>query len=130
MASLSFEGETHDEVVLKVRRWLASVDGTEDDAHLTPVEAVERGAEITKEALRVIASAAPGQIADSDVVKSLTSLGYRVTDQTRDAVVSSLDALAELTGGGLVQRAEGASRSAVYEMNKEIARHLLRSLRS
>ena len=26
MASLSFEGETHDEIVLKVKRWLQSVE--------------------------------------------------------------------------------------------------------
>jgi hypothetical protein len=41
MASLSFEGETHDEIVRKVRRWLASLDGDEAAA-LTPVGAVER----------------------------------------------------------------------------------------
>ena len=58
MATLSFEGETHGELVVKVRRWLASVEG-EDGGHLTRVEAVEQGAELTKEALRVIASAAP-----------------------------------------------------------------------
>ena len=34
MPSLSFEGETHDELVRKVRRWLASVEG--EDGHLTP----------------------------------------------------------------------------------------------
>lgn len=130
MATLSFEGETHDEIVMKVRRWLASIEGRSEEDHLTPTEAVEKGAELTKEALRVIASAAPAQIADSDVVRSLTSLGYRVTDQTRDAVVSSLDALADMTGGGLVKRAESGARTAVYEMNKEIARHLLRSLRA
>ena len=71
MASLSFEGETHGELVVKVRRWLASVEG-DPEAHLTRTEAVEQGAELTKEALRVIASAAPKPVAQSDVVKALT----------------------------------------------------------
>ena len=37
MASLSFEGETHGEIVQKVRRWLASQDGGEDAAERTAV---------------------------------------------------------------------------------------------
>ena len=37
MPTLMFEGETHDEIVRKVRRWLASIDGGE---HLSPVEVV------------------------------------------------------------------------------------------
>ena len=48
MASLSFEGESHDEIVMKVRRWLQSTEGAGEDSHLTPVQAVERGAELTK----------------------------------------------------------------------------------
>ena len=55
MASLSFEGETHGELVVKVRRWLASIDGQEE-GQLTAHEAIEQGAELTKEALRIIAS--------------------------------------------------------------------------
>ena len=35
MATLSFEGETHGELVVKVRRWLASLEG-EEEGHLTP----------------------------------------------------------------------------------------------
>ena len=58
MATLSFEGETHGEIVVKVRRWLASLEG-EDEGHISPAAAIEQGAELTKEALRVIASAAP-----------------------------------------------------------------------
>ncbi len=128
MATLSFEGETHDEIVLKVKRWLASLEGAEE-AHLTPVEAVERGAELTKEALRVVAAAAPGPIADSDLLRSLTSAGYKATDQTKEAVIAGLDTLAELTGGSLVKRVEGATRAAVYEMNAQIAKQVLRALK-
>jgi hypothetical protein len=129
MASLSFEGETHDEIVMKVRRWLQSTDGGVEDLHLTPVEAVERGAELTKDALRVIAAAAPEPIAENDVVKSLTSMGYKATDSTKEAVISGLDSLDELTGGSVVKRAERTGRSIVYEMNAAVAKQVLRALR-
>ena len=67
MPSLTFDGETHGEILVKVRRWLASVEG-EETGNLTTVEAVNQGAELTKEALRIIASSAPEPIAQSDVV--------------------------------------------------------------
>jgi hypothetical protein len=129
MASLSFEGETHDEIVLKVKRWLQSVERGEEVTHLTPIEAVERGAELTKDALRVIAAAAPDPVASSDVVKTLTSMGYKATDQTRDAVVAGLDSLDEITGGIVLKRVDDARRSFVYEMNATMARQLLRALK-
>ena len=53
MATLSFEGESHGELVVKVRRWLASVEG-QDEGNLTTHEAIEQGAELTKEALRIM----------------------------------------------------------------------------
>ena len=126
MPTLSFEGETHDEIVRKVRRWLASIDA--DEAHLTVTEAVEKASELTKDALTVIASAAPGPVASSDVVKGLTRMGYDVTDSTRKAVVSGLNALAE-SSEGVVKRAEGARKSAVYEMNAAVAKQVLKALR-
>src|SRR5918999_1623952 len=104
MATLSFEGETHDQLVVK--RWLQWVEGGEELPRLSAVEAVERGAELTKDALRVIAAAAPEPIAGNDVVKSLTSMGYKATDSTKEAVISGLDSLDELTGGSVVKRAE------------------------
>lgn len=61
MASLSSEGETHEEIVLEVKRWLQSVEGGEGELSLSAVEAVERGAELTKDALRVIAATAPAR---------------------------------------------------------------------
>lgn len=129
MPELSFEGETHGELVVKVRRWLASVDG-QDAANLTAVEAVNQGAELTKEALRIIATSAPEPIAQSDVVKGLTSMGYKVTDATKDAVVNSLDSIEEATGGGVVQQATKAAGKVAYQMNATMARQLMRSLRS
>ena len=129
MPELSFEGETHGELVVKVRRWLASVDG-QDAANLTAVEAVNQGAELTKEALRIIATSAPEPIAQSDVVKGLTSMGYKVTDANKDPVVNSLDSIEEATGGGVVQQATKAAGKVAYQMNATMARQLMRSLRS
>jgi hypothetical protein len=127
MPTLFFEGETHDELVRKVRRWLASADGK--DADLSAVEAVEKASEITKDALTVIASAAPGPIKSSDILKGLTRMGYEATDSTKRAVTTGLNALAEMTGGGLLKRADRAKRDAVYEMNASVARQMLKSLR-
>jgi len=126
MPSLSFEGETHDELVRKVRRWLASVEG---DQRLTAVEAVEKASEITKDALGVIAAAAPAPIASSDILKGLRRMGYDATDSTKRAVTSGLNALAEVTGGGLLKRADRARKDAVYEMNASVARQMLKTLR-
>ncbi len=128
MPTMSFEGETHGEIVVKVRRWLASVDG-EEDAALSTVEAVSQSAELTKEALRIIASAAPEPVAQSELVKGLTNVGYKATDATRDAVVAGLDSIEEMTGGGVVQQATEAGRKVVWQMNGTIAKQLLRSLR-
>lgn len=127
MATLSFEGDTHGEIVVKVRRWLASQEGGEDavpDIH----EALNRSAELTKDALRIIASAAPEPVAQSDLVKGLTGMGYKATDATRDAVSAGLDSIEEATGGGVVRQVSSAGRRAVYEMNSQIAKQLLRNL--
>lgn len=128
MATLSFEGETHGELVQKVRRWLASLEG-EAVGHLTPAEAVQQGADITKEALRIIASAAPEPIAHSEVVKSLTGAGYKVTDTVRKSLIDGIDSMGELTGGSLVKTARDARRSVVYEMNSAVAKQILKALR-
>ena len=127
MPTLSFEGETHDEIVRKVRRWLASADGSDEEL-LTVPEAVERASELTKDALSVIARSAPGPVARSEVMKQLTRMGYEVTDATRRAVISGLDALSEAEGD-VLKRAEGARKSVVYEMNAAVARQLLKALR-
>ncbi|HPU40286.1 MAG TPA: hypothetical protein PLS63_12005 [Microthrixaceae bacterium] len=128
MPSVTFEGETHGEIVVKVRRWLASVDGQEESG-LTATEAVTQGAELTKDALRIIASAAPEPIAQSDIVKGLTNMGYKATDATKSAVVAGLDTIEEMTGGGVVQQATDVGRKVVWQMNTTIAKQLLRSLR-
>jgi hypothetical protein len=129
VATLSFEGETHDEIVRKVRRWLASLDGSDEGAPLTPVEAVERASELTKDALTVIARSAPGPVARSEVMKALTRMGYDATEATKKAVVNGLDALADATDGDVVKRLEGRRNAAVYEMNAAVAKQLLKALR-
>ena len=128
MATISFEGETHGELVLKVRRWLASVEG-EEEGNRTTHEAIEQGAELTKEALRIIASAAPEPIAQSEVMKALTSAGYKATDTAKQAMVDGLDSVEEVTGGSVVKLARDTSRNAVYQMNTAVARQILKSLR-
>ncbi len=129
MPKLTFEGETHGEIVAKVRRWLASLEG-EDASNLSAVEAVNQSAELTKEALRIIATSAPEPIAQSEVVKGLTSMGYKVTDATKDTVLSGLDTIEEATGGGVVSQASRAAGKVAYQMNSAVARQLLRSLRA
>jgi len=129
MASLTFEGETHDEIVRKVRRWLASVDGEVEPIGVT--EAVERASELTKDALTVVAQAAPGPIGRSEIVKALTRMGYEATDSTKRAVVAGLDALTDVSasGEGVLKRVEKARNSVFYEMNAAVARQVLRALR-
>jgi hypothetical protein len=128
MATLSFEGETHGELVVKVRRWLASLEG-EEVGNLSTHEALEQGAELTKEALRIIASAAPEPVAQSEVVKALTAAGYKATDATKQALVDGLDTVEEVTGGSVVKLARDASKTAVYQMNATVARQILKSIR-
>lgn len=128
MATLSFEGETHGEIVQKVRRWLASIEG-QATGDITVADAVTQGAELTKDALRIIASAAPSPIADSEVVKALTGMGYKATDATKTAIIDGLDSVEELAGGNVVERIQRTSRNVAFQMSTSIARQVLRSLR-
>ena len=129
MATLSFEGETQQEIVLKVKRWLQSVEHGDQVTRLTPAEAVERGAELTKDALRIIAAAAPGPVAQNDIVKALTSMGYKATDQTKEAVISGLDSVDELTGGSVLKRVEETGRQIAWEINSAVAKQILKALK-
>lgn len=127
MATLSFDGETHDELVAKVKRWLNSLEG--EERLLTPAEAIVASADLTKDALKVIASAAPRPVAESEVMKGLTAMGYQVTDATSKAMVDALDSLSSITGDSFVKRLREGSQSAVFEMNQAVAKQILKSIR-
>jgi hypothetical protein len=125
MATLSFEGETHQELVTKVKRWLHSLDGEEHV--LTPTEAVAAGAELTKDALRILASAAPKPVAESELVKGLTSMGYTVTDNTAKAMTDLMDTVSQVSDGG-VKTIRDTQQNLLWEMNSAVAKSVLRSL--
>ena len=127
MATLSFEGETHTEIVAKVKRWLASLEG--GTRPLTAAEAVAASAELTKDALRVIASAAPAPVGESEIVKGLTAFGYQATDATAKALIDGLDTLSAITGDSVLKRVREAGAKAAYEMNATVAKQILKSLR-
>jgi len=125
MPALSFDGETHDEIVQKVRRWLASVDGDIAGA-MGAADVINQSAELTKDALRVVAQSAPGGIGESDLIKALTTMGYKATDQTRESALGALDAMETATGGSVVRKAATTGTKAVFEMNSAIAKQLLK----
>jgi len=124
MATVSFEGETHDEIVAKVRAWLESVDSGETGM----ADMINQQAAITKDALRIIAQSAPGPIAESDVVKSLTKMGYKATDATRDAALTALDSLESATGGSMVKNVADQGSKAMFKMNAAIAKQFLKAV--
>lgn len=128
MPMLQFEADTHAELVSQVRRWLETSD-IADEGQISTATAITQGANLTKDALRIIAAAAPAPVAQSDVVKGLTNLGYKATDSTRDAMVSGLDALEDVTGGSVVRQVQKAGRRAAWEMNSTIAKQVLNTLK-
>ena len=127
MPKVIFEGDTQAEIVAQVRRWLASLDAGED-GQLSVSQAIEQGAELTKDALRIIAAAAPRPVAENEVVKSLTDMGYKATDISKRALVDGLDQVEELTGGQVLRTVSQKGRNAMYEMNVSIAKQILKQL--
>ena len=127
MPQLIFEADTQAELVTQVRRWLASLEA-EDDGSLSVSQAINQGAQLTKDALRIMAAAAPSPVAQNDVVKSLTAMGYKATDATSKAIVDGLDSVEALTGGSVVKTVSDKGRSAVYQMNVAVAKQVLKTL--
>jgi hypothetical protein len=127
MPKVVFEGDTHQEIVAQVRKWLASTQPL-PDGNLSVTQAIEQGADLTKDALRVIASAAPKPVAESDVVKALTGMGYKATDATKERLVQGLDQLERMTGGSVLHTVSQRGRNAAYEMNVSIAKQILKQL--
>jgi hypothetical protein len=120
---IRFTADTHPELVRQVQVWLES---TSDERSAADI--VSGSADLTKDALRLIAASAPAPLADSDLVKGLTGLGHRATDATRDATLAGLDSLAQVTNGTLVKRVSEEGTKAAYEMNAKVAKQLLKSL--
>lgn len=127
MPRVIFEGETHQEIVTQVKRWLASLDA-DQDGQITVQQAIAQGAELTKDALRIVATAAPKPIAQNDIVKALTDMGYKATDATADRLVDGLGSVDELTGGSVIKTVSRRGRNAVYEMNVTVAKQILKAL--
>lgn len=127
MPKVIFEGDTQAEIVAQVKRWLASTEA-EVDGSISVSQAIEQGAEVTKDALRIIAAAAPKPVAESDVVKALTDMGYKATDATKARLVQGLDQVEDLTGGSVLKTVSERGRNAVYEMNVVIAKQILKNL--
>ena len=123
MPEIRFAADTHPELVRQVRMWLESTT-----AERSVADVVEASAELTKDALRLIAGAAPAPIAQSDLVAELTKLGHQATDAARDATLAGLDGLAAVTDGRLVKKVGEEGAKAAYEMNTATARQVLESL--
>ena len=121
--TVTFEGETHADIVDQVKTWLATV---EEPDRLSAAEAIEHGAGLYKDALRIIAAAAPRPVAENEIVKSLTDMGYRATDVTRDRLIDGLARVEELSGGTLVKDVRDTGQKAVFQMNATLAKQILR----
>jgi hypothetical protein len=100
MPKVVFEADTHPQLVAQVKRWLASAQAG-PEGQLSVAQAIEQGAELTRDALRVIAAAAPRPVVDHDVVR---------------------------TGGTVLKTMGEKGRSAVFEVNVIIARQILKQL--
>src|SRR3954470_24488373 len=127
MPKLTFEGDTQQEIVQQVRQWLASLEA-DADGGITVAQAIEQGAGVTKDAMRIIASAAPKPIGQNEVVKQLTGMGYKVTDATSKALIDGLEAVDEVTGGGVVKQVTEKGRTAAFQMNAAVAKQILKAL--
>lgn len=124
MPIVSFEGETHDEIVAKVKAWLASAESGQTDM----ASMIKQQADLTKDTLRIIAQSAPGPIAESEIVKSLTEMGYKATDATRDAALATLASLESATGGSMVKNVADQGSKAIFKMNAAIAKQFLKAV--
>ena len=125
--SVTFEGENHADLVRQVQDWLDTVEAS-PEGQLSASEAIEQGAGLTKDALRIIAQAAPERIAQHDVFQRLTGMGYKATDATKAALISGVGAIEDATGGGVVKEIRDTGRDAIYEMNVAVAKQILKQL--
>ena len=127
MPQLIFDAPTHAELVAQVRSWLASTE-TPGTGRLSVGDAVTQGAGLTKDALRIVAAAAPTPVSQNELVKSLTDMGYKATDATSKAIVDGLGSVESLTGGSVVRQITERGTGALWSMNTKVAKQVLRTL--
>ncbi len=126
MPELRFSGDSHPDLVRQVRAWLDSVDA---ESSRSVADLVDASADLTKDALRIVAAAAPGPVAESELVAKLTDMGYKAADAGRDGVLAGLEGLAAVGDGSVVKRVSETGAKVLYEMNAGVARQLLKTIR-
>lgn len=123
MPELKFSARTHPELVRQVREWLATSAGER-----TMADVVTESSELTKDALRIIAAAAPAPVAESELVKLLTKLGYHATDLTRATLVAGLDTVSGADDGLIMQTAKKAGKTMLFTMTPRAAKQMRKLL--
>jgi hypothetical protein len=123
MPELKFNARTHPELVRQVREWLATAEGER-----TMSDVITESSELTKDALRIIAAAAPAPVAESDLMKTLTKLGYRATDLTRATLVAGLDSVSGANDGLMMKTAKKASKTMLFAMTPHAAKQIRKRL--
>jgi hypothetical protein len=123
MPELKFSARTHTELVRQVREWLATAAGER-----TMADVITESSELTKDALRIIAAAAPAPVAESELMKALTNLGYRATDLTRATLVAGLDTVSGVDEGIVVQTAKKAGKTMLFMMTPRAAKQMRKLL--
>ncbi len=130
MATVTFEAESLDELVRKMKAWIKSADEMANrPAGIAGVveKTSEATSDLAKAAIELIAKAAPEPVSSSELFKRLTALGYEVTETAQKTVTSTLDALSNTEDeGGLMDRVDKARDAALYEMSQAVARGVLR----
>lgn len=126
MPKLTFEADTQAELVAQVRSWLDSAEAATSQGSFSQV--IDQGAGLTKDALRIIASAAPKPVAESELVRGLAEMGYRATDVTSQTLQQGLGAVESLTGGSVISQVGKKGRAAVFQMNAAVAKQVLKGL--
>ena len=123
MPELKFSARTHPELVRQVREWLATSEGERSMS-----DVIIESSELTKDALRIIAAAAPAPVAESELVKTLTKLGYRATDLTRATLVAGLDSVSGANDGLMVKTVKRAGKTMLFTMTPRAAKQMRKLL--
>ena len=130
MATVTFEAESLEELIKKMRAWIKSADSMSKPT--TPLsDALEKTTEATSDlaraAIALVAKAAPEPLSNTDIFRILTSLGFEVSDTAKRTVTSTLDALSGGDGqDGIMEKVDKARDAALYEMSQAVARGVLK----